>query len=159
VSEVRQQGGYLNARPSERSETGPFAAPQLTADRLAGHWTGELTYYPSPAALDVVFRFEVDKCQGEISIQVPERRQRYEGPLATCSVSADAVTFTVATLPLPLLIDRFRGRLVDDRLVGSVERTGRDLTNAMTGVWSLHRRDPGGDAATAGTSRGASAHP
>ena len=43
VNEVRQQGGSLNARPPDRSEAGPFAAPPLPADRLVGHWTGELT--------------------------------------------------------------------------------------------------------------------
>jgi hypothetical protein len=118
----------------------------MAADRLAGAWTGELTYFPAPAVLDVVFRFDGDRCQGEVAIQVPDRRQRYETPLGTCSIVADTLTFTVVTLPLPSLIDRFTGRLVDDRLVGTVERTGRELTNSMSGVWSLRRQAVRSDA-------------
>jgi hypothetical protein len=140
VNEVRQHGGYLNARPPERGVATPPIGRTISADRLVGRWTGELTYYPSFAVLDVLFRFEGDKCQGEVVIQLPDRRQRYEAPLGMCSLSAHTVTFTVVTLPLPFLIDRFTGRLVDEGLVGSVERTGRELTNAMSGVWSLHRR-------------------
>jgi hypothetical protein len=140
ANDIRRQGGYLNAHPpTQRTPTAPTDRP-IQPDRVVGAWTGSLTYYPSPAVLNVTFRFDGDKCQGELVIELPDRKQRYEGPLATCSVSGDSLTFSSVTLPLPFLIDQFTGRLVDERLVGTVERTGRELTNSMSGVWSLRRQ-------------------
>jgi hypothetical protein len=141
VEELQRQGGYLNAPRPERIPAVVPSGQPLRSDRLAGAWTGELTYYPSRAVLDVSFRFEGEKCQGDVVIQVPERKQRYDTPLAECSVSAETFTFSVVTLPLPFLTDRFTGRLVEERLVGTVERTGRELTNSMSGTWSLRRGD------------------
>ena len=40
---------------------------------------------------------------------------------------------------MPFLLDRYVGRLVDGTLTGTVERTGRELTNDMNGVWTLRR--------------------
>jgi hypothetical protein len=140
VNELRQQGGYLNVRQPERATAMPPTGQAMQADRLAGAWTGELTYYPSPAVLNATFRFEGHTCQGEVAIQIPDRRQRYEAPMTSCSLAEHSLTFSVVTLPLPFLIDRFTGRLVDDRLVGTVERTGRELTNSMHGLWSLRRQ-------------------
>lgn len=140
VNDIRRQGGYLNARSPERGTAAPPGGQPIPAERLVGPWTGVLTYYPAPAVLNVTFRFDGDTCQGEVAIHVPDRRQRYEAPLGTCSIAADTLTFSVVTLPLPFLIDRFTGRLVDDRLVGTVERSGRELTNRMSGVWSLRRQ-------------------
>ena len=112
----------------------------MQSDQLSGAWSGDLTYYPSPAVLDLALRFEGDKCQGDVVIKVPDRKQRYDAPLAECSLSGQELRFSVVTLPLPFLIDRFTGRVADDRLVGTVERIGRELTNSMSGVWSLRRQ-------------------
>lgn len=140
VNDIRRMGGYLNSQSPDRSVPMPPSGRTMQADQLLGIWTGDLAYYPSPAVLQVTLRFEGDKCQGEAAIQVPDRKQRYEAPLTMCSLSGNALTFSVATLPLPSLIDRFTGRLVNDQLVGTVERSGRELTNSMSGVWSLRRQ-------------------
>jgi hypothetical protein len=147
VGDLKRQGGYLHASPPARPAPAPPGGPPLNAERLAGAWSGDLTYFPSPARFDLTLRVEGGKCEGEVAIQVPQRRQRYEAPLGTCQIAADTIRFTVGTLPLPFLFDRFEGRLVDERLVGTVERTGRELTNAMSGVWTLGR---GGEAAPSG---------
>jgi len=139
VSELKRTGGYLGARaPRRPEEVAPAGAP-IHADDLAGAWTGELDYYPDPALLDLTLRFEGVGCQGEVSIKWPNGKLRFDAPLAECAISGSELRFSVATLPLPSLIDRFSGRIVKDRLAGTVERTGRDLTNSMTGVWNLHR--------------------
>jgi hypothetical protein len=104
-----------------------------------GKWSGALTYFPARADLEVTFRRDGQNCQGDATIHIPERRQRYEAPLAACSITADTLTFSIATLPLPALTDRYVGRLVDERLMGTVERTGRELTNSMSGAWTLSR--------------------
>ena len=140
MNDIRRQGGYLDARPAERQTAAAPTGRPIQPDRVAGAWTGNLTYYPSPAVLNVTFRFDGDKCQGEVAIQVPDRKQRYEAPMTTCLVSGDSLTFSVVTLPLPFLIDRFTGRLVNERLIGTVERTGRELTNSMSGIWRLRRQ-------------------
>ncbi len=140
VSNIRQNGGYLGARPPERPNVVLPSGEAMQPDRLAGAWTGDLTYYPSPAVLELTLRFEGDRCQGDVVINVPDRKQRYDTPLAECSLSGQELRFSVVTLPLPFLIDRFRGRIADGRLVGTVERTGRELTNSMSGVWTLRRR-------------------
>lgn len=140
VGEVNRQGGSLNVRPPARTEAVPLGGQPLEAGRLAGRWSGELIYFPAPATLDVTLRFEGDNCQGELAIHVPDRRQRYEAPLGTCSIAGGTLAFSVVTLPLPSLTDRFTGGLMDDgRLVGTVERTGRELTNSMSGTWTLNR--------------------
>ena len=58
-------------------------------------------------------------------------------------MSENTLSFSVVTLPVPLLVDRFVGKMVGGRLIGSVERRGRELTNSMTGVWSLGRQPAG----------------
>jgi hypothetical protein len=107
---------------------------------MAGAWTGNLTYYPSPAFLNLTLQFNGNRCEGQVAIQIPERKQRYEAPAFNCAASADHLSFSVTTLPLPFLFDRFVGTLVGDRLVGTVERQGRELTNSMSGVWNLGRQ-------------------
>jgi hypothetical protein len=139
VDGVRRTGGYLDAPAPVRPVVPPRAGPEMQADQLAGVWTGALSYFPSPAVLGLTLRFEGRQCQGEIAIRVPDRQQRYEAPLANCALSADALTFSVASLPLPSLIDHFTGRIIDGRLVGTVERGGRELAHDMSGVWSLER--------------------
>lgn len=142
TAEMKRQGGYLHARAPERTAAAVPSGQPLHADRLAGAWSGELTYFPAPATLEVTLRFDGDDCQGEAAIHVPDRNQRYDAPLASCTIAADTLTFSMATLPLPFLTDRFAGRLVDGRLVGTVERTGRELTNSMSGTWALRRKQP-----------------
>ncbi|HSB15381.1 MAG TPA: SGNH/GDSL hydrolase family protein [Bryobacteraceae bacterium] len=140
VSDIRRNDGYLGALPPERPNVMLPSGEAMQPDQLAGVWTGDLTYYPSPAILDLTLRFEGGKCQGDVVIRVPDRNQRYDAPLAECSLSGQELRFSVVTLPLPFLIDRFRGRITDGRLVGMVERTGRELTNSMSGTWALRRR-------------------
>jgi hypothetical protein len=140
VSDISRNGGYLGAHPPEQPKVMLQSAEAIQPDRLAGAWTGDLTYYPSPAILELTLRFDGDKCQGDVVIKVPDRKQRYDAPLAECSFSGQELRFSVVTLPLPFLIDRFRGRIAEGRLVGTVERTGRELTNSMSGTWNLHRR-------------------
>jgi len=141
VSELKPTGGYLNSPAPERPKTVAPDGATIQADQLAGAWTGELSYYPGPALLDLTLRFQGDKCQGEVSIRLADGRQRFDAPLADCAISGPELRFSVATVPLQTLTDRFSGRMVDGRLTGSVERTGREPTNSMTGVWSLHRRE------------------
>jgi hypothetical protein len=139
VAEIRRTGGYLNARAPEHSFVPPSAASNVSAGQLTGHWLGELTYYPSPALLELMLRFQGDRCQGEVSIRLPDSGQRFDAPLADCGISGSELRFSVATLPLPSLSDHFTGRIVDGRLGGTVERTGREPINTMTGAWNLRR--------------------
>jgi hypothetical protein len=85
-------------------------------------------------------QFNGNACEGQVAIQIPDRKQRYEAPAFSCALSAGHLSFSVITLPLPFLFDRFVGTLVGDRLVGTVERQGRELTNSMSGVWNLGRQ-------------------
>ena len=66
--------------------------------------------------------------------QIPDRKQSYGAPLAGCTVDGNEVVFSVVMLPVPFLLDRFTGHLRGDTLAGTVERTGRELTNRMTGT-------------------------
>lgn len=140
AEEVRRAGGSLHA-PKPGGRRNPVSGgASLTPRELAGAWTGTLTYYPSPATLSIALRFDGRRCDGQVVVQVPERKQRYEAPAFDCAVSGDSLSFSVVTLPLPFLADRFVGKMVGDRLIGTVERRGRELTNSMSGVWSLGRQ-------------------
>lgn len=140
VAEMIHRGGYLNAHQPERPERTPPGGGPLRAEQLAGTWTGDLTYYPVRAVLDLTLLFDGDKCQGQTVVRLPERKQQYETPVVDCDVSEQDLRFSVPTLPVPFLFDRFVGRLVDDRLIGTVERRGREMTNSMSGVWNLRRQ-------------------
>jgi hypothetical protein len=142
VNDTRRTGGYLNAAPPEPPQPASPGGQPVSEDQLAGLWSGALTFYPAPALLDLTLRFDGHGCRGEVAIQVPDRKHRYEAALAECSWTAGVLSFSVPTLPLPSLVDRFTGRTVEGRLVGTVERTGRDLGHAMSGTWSLSRATP-----------------
>ena len=135
AGEVRRSGGLLNPKASVWPTPMPLPAgtERLRPEALAGKWVGLLAFFPSTARFGVTLRFEGEKCAGEAVIEVIERKQRYESPIGNCSVGADRLAFTIVTMPLPFLLDRYVGRLVDGKLVGTVERTGRELTNDMTG--------------------------
>ena len=144
TSEVRTSGGRLNAAAAAwppMPASPPPAAEPVRPESLAGKWVGQLTFCPSQAHFEVTLRFAGEKCEGESVIGVPERKQRYESPIANCSVGPDGLKFSIGTMPLPFLFDRYAGRLVDGKLVGTVERTGRELTNLMAGQWTLRRPD------------------
>jgi hypothetical protein len=139
VDELRRSGGTLNAPKPERRTKAPPGGGSTTPQAIAGAWTGNLTYYPSPAFLNLTLQFNGNTCEGQVAIHIPECKQRYEAPAFNCAVSAGHLSFSVTTLPLPFLFDRFVGMLVGDRLVGTVERQGRELTNSMSGFWNLGR--------------------
>jgi hypothetical protein len=141
TGEVRKSGGLVNPAASVWPTPAPLPAgtDPLRPDVLAGKWEGLLAFFPSSARFGVTLRFEGEKCQGDAVIEIPERKQRYESPIGNCSISADGLTFSIGTMPLPFLSDRYVGRLVDGQLKGTVERTGRELTNQMTGAWNLWR--------------------
>jgi hypothetical protein len=144
VGELRTAGGLLNptASPWPTPAPLPEGTEPLRPELVAGRWAGPLSFFSSGAALEVTFRFEGGKCEGEAAIHVPDRqdfKQRYESPIGNCSISADRLAFSITTMGLPSLADRYVGRLVDGALRGTVERTGRELTNEMTGQWTLWR--------------------
>jgi hypothetical protein len=143
VEELRRTGGTLNAPKPVHRRTPVSSGTPLAPRDLAGAWTRILNYYPSPAFLSVALQFEGKKCEGLVVVQIPERNQRYEAPAFDCAMSENTLSFSVVTLPVPLLVDRFVGKMVGGRLIGSVERRGRELTNSMTGVWSLGRQPAG----------------
>ena len=140
VDELRRAGGTLNAPKPERRTNAQSGGGSIAPQAMAGAWTGNLTYYPSPAFLNLTLQFNGNTCEGQVAIHIPERKQRYEAPAFDCAVSAGHLNFSVITLPLPFLFDRFVGTLVGDRLVGTVERQGRERTNSMSGVWNLSRQ-------------------
>ena len=143
--EVRKSGGLpkLATAPSPTPMPLPPAGNEpFRADALAGKWVGHLGFFPSAARFEVTFRVEGDKCEGDAVIQMPERKQRYEAPLANCALTPDKLNFSIGTMPLPFLFDRYVGRFVDGKLTGTVERSGREWTNVMSGTWALWRPDP-----------------
>jgi hypothetical protein len=144
VDELRGSGGLL--KPSASPWPTPMPLPEgtepLRAEAVAGKWAGPLSFFSSGAALEVTFRFEGRRCEGEAVIYVPGRpnvKQRYQSPIGGCSIGEDRLTFSITTMGLPSLVDRYVGRMVDGALKGTVERTGRELTNDMSGVWTLCR--------------------
>ena len=141
AGEVRRNGGLLKnaASPWPTPPPLPAGTAPLRPEALAGRWVGDLAFLPSPARLEVTLVFDGEKCEGEAVIHSPERKQRYETRIANCSVTTDELKFSIGTMPLPFLFDRYVGRMVDGRLTGTVERTGRERTNQMTGVWTLWR--------------------
>lgn len=144
AGEVKLAGGRLNPGLASWPPTPaplPAGTEPVRPEAVSGKWVGKLTFFPSQADFEVTFRFAGEKCEGESVIVFPERKQRYETPIANCSISADELRFSVGTMPLPFLFDRYAGRFVDGQLRGTVERTGRELTNLMTGQWTLWRRD------------------
>lgn len=108
-------------------------------ESINGRWAGTLSYFPSPADFEVDLGLNEGKCEGAARITIPDRKQSYAAPLAGCSVDGNQVVFSVVMLPIPYLIDRFTGHLRGDTLSGTVERTGRELTNSMIGSWNLRR--------------------
>jgi hypothetical protein len=143
TGEVRRSGGLLNTAASPWPAPAPLPAGNepLRPEALAGKWVGHLAFFPSAARLGLTLRFEGEKCEGEAVIHILERKQRYESPIGNCSIGADRLTFAIGTMPLPFLLDRYVGRLADGKLVGTVERSGRELTNEMSGAWTLWRPD------------------
>jgi hypothetical protein len=139
VNDLRRSGGYPEPRPPVPPKT-PAGDITAAPPAFAGSWTGELSYYPTPANLDLTLRVNGAQCEGEVTVRVPERMYRYDAPLQDCSVAGQELRFTVASMPLPALFDRFTARIAGDRLAGEVERSGRDLVTAMTGTWSLRRQ-------------------
>jgi hypothetical protein len=145
AAEVRKAGG-LNPTTDvwpPRREPPPAGTEPLRPEELAGKWVGRLAFFPG-SWFEVTFRFDGLKCEGQAVIHfTPKREQHYESPVADCSIAGDQLKFSVATMPLPFLFDRYVGRRVDGvKLMGTVERTGRDLTHAMSGEWTLWRPDP-----------------
>lgn len=137
VEEVRRNGATLHApRPQPRTDA---AATTGAPQDLAGAWSGELTFYPSPATLNLTLQFNGSRCEGQVAIDIPARKQRYEAPVFDCALIGGRLGFSVATLPAPFLFDRFEGSAAGARLTGRVERRGRELTNSMSGAWSLGR--------------------
>jgi hypothetical protein len=108
-------------------------------ESINGRWVGTLSYFPSSADLEIDLTLNDGKCEGAARIKIPDRKQSYGAPLAGCTVDGNEVVFSVVMLPVPFLLDRFTGHLRGDTLAGTVERTGRELTNRMTGSWSLRR--------------------
>jgi hypothetical protein len=149
VDEVRKSGGLLKpaAAPWPTPPPLPAGTERLRPEALAGSWVGSLSFFPRPARFELTLRFQGEKCEGEAVIDVlpedkdipPKDRRRYESPIANCAVTADDLTFSIGTMGLPSLVDRYVGRWVDGKLIGTVERTGRELTNDMSGVWGLRR--------------------
>jgi hypothetical protein len=139
VEQVRAGGGSLHSPKPAAIPAPPPARPLQAGEAFAGQWTGTLTYYPSPTSLELAIRSaENGKCEGSAVINIPDRQQRYETSLAQCSTEGNRVTFSVVTLPVPYLVDQFTGQVAGKSLSGTVERTGRELTNRMTGTWSLN---------------------
>lgn len=139
VDQGRAGGGFLHSpRPPDAPPEAP-ARPLQPGETFAGEWKGELSYYPGPASMELTIRTAGgSKCEGRAVIEIPERRQRYDTSLSECSTGDNRLEFSVVTLPLPYLVDRFQGRVDGTSLSGTVERTGRELTNRMTGRWVLH---------------------
>jgi hypothetical protein len=138
VEQVRAGGGSLHSPKPAALPATPPARPLQAGEAFAGQWAGTLTYYPSPASLELAIRSAEDgKCEGNAVINIPDRHQRYEDSLAQCSTEGNRLTFSVVTLPVPYLVDQFTGQVNGKTLSGTVERTGRELTNRMTGKWSV----------------------
>jgi hypothetical protein len=134
VGQVRSGGGSLHSPKPADPPPAPPARPLQNGEVFSGQWKGSLTYYPSPSSMELTLRaLEGVKCEGSIVINIPERQQRYETSLAQCSTEGNRITFSVVTLPIPFLADRFTGLVTGKSLSGVVERTGRELTNRMTG--------------------------
>jgi hypothetical protein len=139
VRKLKDRGGYLAAPKPVQQESAEQKSSLRGGERFDGQWTGELNYFPSPAGLALTLRIDAAKCEGDVVITLPERRQQYESPITGCSTDGNQLNFSVVMLPIPFLVDRFSGQLSEGRLFGKVQRTGRELTNSMTGSWSLRR--------------------
>jgi hypothetical protein len=139
VGELRDHGGYLDAAMPSQPLITEEKRTLRDGESIDGRWAGTLSYFPSPADLEVDLSLIAGKCEGAARIKIPDRKQSYAAPLAGCTVDGNQVVFSVVMLPIPFLIDRFTGQLRGDTLAGTVERTGRELTNSMTGSWSLRR--------------------
>ena len=139
VRELRDHGGYLNAAMPSQPLTMDPRRTLRDGESIDGRWAGTLSYFPSSADLEIDLALNDGKCEGAARIKIPDRKQSYGAPLAGCTVDGNEVVFSVVMLPVPFLLDRFTGHLRGDTLAGTVERTGRELTNRMTGSWSLRR--------------------
>jgi hypothetical protein len=139
VQELRGNSGYMGI-PGPSRPLAPQPKRQLhEGETFNGRWVGKLHYFPSPADVNLALELRDGKCEGYLTIKIPDRKQSFETPIAGCSTDENQLSFSVATLPIPFLIDRFTGWLDGESLAGSVERTGRELTNLMTGSWRLVR--------------------
>jgi hypothetical protein len=137
---LNAHNGYLTApRPIRHEREDQPTKPLREGESFRGRWTGKLTYFPKPAKLEVNLRTSGAKCEGNVAIDIPDNRQRYESEIAQCEIDANHVKFSVVMLPVPYLIDEFSGWLADGQLSGAVKRSGRELANRMTGSWSLQR--------------------
>jgi hypothetical protein len=84
------------SREKKRSLKHVLALPDLPdGESIDGRWAGTLTYFPSPAVLEVDFGLNEGKCEGAERITIPGRKQSYTAPLAGCSVDSNQVVFSV----------------------------------------------------------------
>lgn len=120
--------------PAESHPTGKPAVADLTGD-----WSGDLSYFPQQATLDLHLRATDASCEGTASIRIAYTKTLYEAPVANCRIGEDGLQFTLATMPMPLLRDEFHGNLQDGRLSGEVRRKGATLLQDMHGTWALRR--------------------
>ena len=140
TKDLRDGGGYMNARSPSRPAAQLSKRPLQEGEVFPGRWTGNLNYFPSLADVDLSLEVRDGKCEGFVTIRIPERRQSFETPIAGCAIDQNQIAFSVVMLPVPFLIDRFTGWLDGKSLAGVVERAGRELTNSMTGSWHFARK-------------------
>ena len=139
VAEQRNMGGYRNAKAPKH----PLAAvPTASSSRdFNGQWAGELVYFDKPAKLTLSVTAAGDKCEGDAAITIGGARQRFESPIANCSIGESGIEFRVPAMGLPAIYETFRGNFSDSgrEVAGPVERGGLAYAHTMTGSWSVHR--------------------